>query len=112
MRTANVPFLALPISLQHERALARAGQYPYFAHPFLLSSLITNRRGWNRHPAAKFSLMTFSRVTLITNRRRPRKQRRGIPLLPPPPGLLQHVFAILLQIRDQTTWRRSFLMPR
>src|SRR5205814_8305293 len=32
VRTADVPFLSLPVRLQHERALACADEYTHFAH--------------------------------------------------------------------------------
>src|ERR1700687_2868403 len=36
VRTADVPVLALPISLQYERALARAHEYSHPAHSLVL----------------------------------------------------------------------------
>src|SRR6266516_2389496 len=63
VRATDIPSFALAVRCQHERALARANQYSYPAHPALLpapraglrlftTSRIGPRRGRCSHPGA------------------------------------------------------------
>src|SRR5215472_7892375 len=57
MRSADVPLLTLAVRAQHERTLAGANQYPYAAHPGLLSS--GGQRDGSPDPARACSNLTW-----------------------------------------------------
>jgi hypothetical protein len=65
VRPADVPALALAVRFENEGALSRANQYPYLAHPSLLSKLscpVVERASLISTPTVRKKAKTSSNV--------------------------------------------------